>query len=88
MTACIEREDEYKIDVLRLLIDKGLDIDRPGWQGMPPLIFALDQGDIDSIKVLLEHGANINTKATIDLNLSFLDMVKDLDNSTKKKIGL
>ena len=49
--------------IISMLLDAGAEIDVPGdeYNG-PPLIWAAAKGDVNSIKLLLEKGGNINIK--------------------------
>ena len=45
---------------LEVLFEGGLDPNSADWLGKTWLHFAADQGDIDTARVFLEHGANVN----------------------------
>lgn len=47
------------IELLKLLISKGIDIDSQSDAGTP-LIWAAGHGQQDAVKVLLEHQANVS----------------------------
>lgn len=51
-----------KPEVIKLLLDKGVDIDSFNNSGNTPLIVAANRGEIKTIEVLLKHGANINKR--------------------------
>lgn len=51
-----------KPEVIKLLLDKGADIDSFNNSGNTPLIVAANRGEIETIEVLLKHGANINKR--------------------------
>lgn len=48
------------VDCVRVLIESGADVNLINGIGETPLHYAADTGDNDIIKLLLEHGANIN----------------------------
>ncbi len=49
-------------DTVRLLLEKGVNVDAKDKQGNPSLILAISMGRTDIIRMLLEKGANINAK--------------------------
>jgi len=51
-----------KIDLARLLIDRGANVNCRGEEGGTPLHEAAGNGNLDLAKLLIEHGANINAK--------------------------
>ena len=51
-----------EIKVIKLLLDKGANINIRDVDGNTPIISACGYGSIDIAKLLLEHGANINDK--------------------------
>ncbi len=66
-----------QIDMVRLLIDHGADVNRTNDQNMSPLFLAYGQGDTIIVKVLLEKGADINGKNGIsDWTLAYVVMDK------------
>jgi ankyrin repeat protein len=51
---------EKHADVVRLLIEHGADIHVRSTGGFTPLLFAAQQGNLDSARILLAAGANVN----------------------------
>ena len=50
----------YKYQIVKLLLDAGVDIDvRDGW-GDTPLTIACEKGYTDAVKLLIEYGADVN----------------------------
>ena len=50
----------YKYQIVKLLLDAGVDIDvRDGW-GDTPLTKACEKGYTDAVKLLIEYGADVN----------------------------
>ena len=68
--ACIERFDQDKTgsmhDCLRALIAADADVDLKGINDWTPLHMAVTRGDLGSIRILLEAGADRTIKTTID----------------------
>lgn len=50
------------IEVARLLIDSGADINAPGWMGGHPLHTAASAGHSETVKLLLEAGAEVDAR--------------------------
>ena len=46
------------VDMLRMILDAGGDVDEPVQNNRPPLEYAAHRGDIESVKLLIERGAN------------------------------
>ena len=49
-------------DVVKLLIDNGVNVNAVGSYGATPLIIQASMGNVDMVKVLLENGADVNAK--------------------------
>jgi hypothetical protein len=58
---------EGRVDEMRRLLTDGVHPDAQGFEGMTPLLWAQNCGNIEGIRVLLEAGANPNG-VTADLN--------------------
>ncbi len=58
--------NSQKTEAVRFLIENSYDINTP-FNGSTPLIGAVDQGNVDTIKLLLSHGADINHVPERDL---------------------
>ena len=57
------REGEIIKEIIKLLLNKGANINYKNYLGQTPLIFALNErSSIDTIKFLLDNGANVNDK--------------------------
>lgn len=53
-------------DIVKILLDKGADVDYQQWEGEgSPLFYAAYNGRTNSVAILLEHGANIYLKGRI-----------------------
>src|SRR5262249_50682027 len=51
------------VDLGRYLLEKGADINEPGFAGMTGLLWAISRGDAKSVAWLLDKGADINLAA-------------------------
>jgi ankyrin repeat protein len=74
----IERD---RIDICRLLLDHGADVNHKSNSGLTPLMVAVYNWKIDIIYLLLINGANVNQKnnqglTAFDFNLRFGDDIK------------
>lgn len=49
-------------DIVKLLVDAGADVNATDKDGTTPLMSAASRRDVDSVKYLLEHGADFRTK--------------------------
>ena len=58
-----------RIDLLKLLLDKGTDVNAQNSFGKTALMYAIQYGNIDSVKMLVENKANVNL-ATFTSDLS------------------
>jgi ankyrin repeat protein len=60
------------LDVARLLIEKGAEVDARDEDGGTPLHTAAEEGSLDVARLLIEHGAN-----TDGIDLSWMDDQED-----------
>lgn len=60
-TPLIMAIEKKQIEIVKLLIKKGADINMPSSNGKLPLIYAIDNKDIELIKLLIENGAKIKS---------------------------
>ncbi|MCD6047386.1 MAG: Ankyrin [Gammaproteobacteria bacterium] len=47
-------------DILKLLLDKGADVNAQNDFGKTALMYAIQYGNLDAVKILIDHGANVN----------------------------
>jgi ankyrin repeat protein len=47
---------------IKLLLDRGADVNTSTIDGVTPLMYATDNGNLEIVKILVEHGANIDKK--------------------------
>ena len=50
------------IDVMRILIDKGADVNAKNKNGATALILAADKGNAEIVSFLIDKGADVNAK--------------------------
>ena len=53
---------EKQTDIIKLLIDKGVDINKKGSLEKTALVFASEDGNKDIVELLLQNGADVNAK--------------------------
>jgi hypothetical protein len=51
-----------KVEVIRVLLDAGLDVNEKGEDGVTPLMLAAATGQIEAVKLLLTYGADVRAK--------------------------
>jgi len=64
-TALIWASEQGYVEVVKLLLEKGANVDEKNFTGGTALMTALQQGHVEIIKLLIEKGADVNIK---DLN--------------------
>ena len=52
------------LDMIRFLIEKGAEVNIRDAEGVSPLDYAAWQGSLDTVAMLLAHGARLNEPAT------------------------
>jgi len=56
----IASQEGIKIEIIKILIENGANINLCDRDGYSPIYFASHNGNIEIIKILIENGANIN----------------------------
>jgi len=51
-----------RLDICRLLIDKGAQLESNDWIGLTPLHFAADQGHVEIVRLLCDRGADVEAR--------------------------
>lgn len=75
--ACLSNETE-NIQILEFLLEKGANVNVQNFNGSTPLIFAVVNNHVASIKLLLEKGADVTIKDRYGSTvLDMLDKEKD-----------
>lgn len=70
-------------NIIKLLIDKGADVNKTGKYNETPLMKAVRMKNTYAVKLLLKNGANINLKNSF--NNSALDLVSVISASKQKQ---
>jgi len=58
----LDSSTEGQLEIVRLLIKAGADVNAKNFYGSTPLIYASMNGNIDIVKMLIEVGADVNAK--------------------------
>jgi len=66
LIAAISTERADKLEVLRVLLEAGANVAQRGINDWTPLHFAVSIRDLDSVRLLLAHGADPNARTHID----------------------
>lgn len=56
-----------QLEVVKMLVERGVDADAETYEGVTPLMFASQNGDIEIMKYLMAHGANVNARPFNDV---------------------
>lgn len=80
-TALMWAASEGNAAAVETLLAAGSDIKQKSKAGFTPFLFGVRSGDIDTVKVLLDHGANVNdvaTDSTSALNMAIVNAYFEL----------
>ena len=66
LLTAVESEKADSISILKLLLENGADIEATGINGWTPLHMSACRGLEDKVKVLIDHGAQVNRRKDID----------------------
>ena len=64
--AVLDRDDEHKYTILEALLNAGADVNAKGINNWTPAHMAAVRNDVQSLKMLVEHGADLTIKTAID----------------------
>nr|WP_298097913.1 ankyrin repeat domain-containing protein [uncultured Shinella sp.] len=64
--AALERAGQDKYSVLTLLLDKGAPVNAHGINDWTPAHMAAVQDEVEALKLLIEHGADLSIRTRID----------------------
>jgi ankyrin repeat protein len=62
----VSRIDKYPLDLIKLLVERGADVNAKTRSGKPVLFVAAGFADIEIVRLLLEHDANVNEVLATD----------------------
>ena len=79
----IEALDEGDINMVKQLIEKGVDVNQGQFFGWTPLIWASRGGHLEIVKYLVSHNANYSS---IKDKPIFIDIIKDQSNKLKTEL--
>ena len=75
----IERSNEDKYQMMRILIDAGADVDEIGIHGYAPAHQAAVRNDVEALKILHESGADFRLRTTVDDYATPLEEARSLN---------
>lgn len=55
-----------RADIVEWLLQNGAEIDRRGWLDRTPLMFAAKKGFVETVKMLVAKGADVNAYSSVD----------------------
>jgi ankyrin repeat protein len=95
----IEAVHQRRLEVIKCLLEKGVDIDQQNHEGKTALTLALEENNLAEVEFLLEKGAHFNTNASFPSEiLEFIveeekssiiaSLLRDISNDTKIKEDL
>ncbi|KAI9650422.1 hypothetical protein NHQ30_000436 [Ciborinia camelliae] len=68
--------EKGNINIIQLLLDKGIDLEGKNWKIKKSLVLAIDKEDINIIQLLLDRGADLEAGCSIDQIPLFLAIKK------------
>ena len=77
--SAIDRDLENKHEILELLIEAGADINKKGFNDWTPAHTAAARNDVESLEILVKHGANLSIQTDIDEYATPLEEARILD---------
>lgn len=63
MFAPVLTEREDRIEIMKVLVEQGADVDARGYNDWTPLQLAVNLKDIEAVRFLVEHGADAHARA-------------------------
>ncbi len=81
LIAALSSDRADKIELLKLLLNSGADIDQRGLNDWTPLHYAVNLRDLEAIRLLLRHGADPALRTRIDDHTTPLEDARERDFS-------
>jgi len=66
LLSAIERRSDDRYEVLRLLLDAGAPVNRKGINDWTPAHMAAARDDVEALRLLVAHGADLTIRTEID----------------------
>jgi len=79
--SAIDRETPDRIEIIRMLLDAGADINAHGTNDWTPAHHAAARNDVEALKILVESGADLTIRTRIDEYATPLEEAEILCNS-------
>ncbi len=74
--SALERSVADRHHVLRLLLAAGAPVNRNGIHGYTPAHFAAAKGDVEALRLLIDHGADLSIRTEIDKYATPLEVAR------------
>lgn len=76
--AALERQHEDRLEILELLLRAGAPVNRKGINDWTPAHMAAARDDVDALRILIAHGADLSIRTQIDEYATPLEEARNL----------
>lgn len=79
--SAIDREKPDRIEIIRMLLEAGADINAHGTNDWTPADYAAVRNDVEALRVLVESGADLSARTRVDGYATPLEVAENLGSS-------